>query len=255
MSDFDLDRLRSSAVVEALDYQSVVSSTNDRARELSGDVAQGDTLLVIADEQTAGRGRGSNRWWTGADSLAFSLLFDPSLRGIDRRWTSMIGLAAASAVIDVAQSLLPDKTVGLHWPNDVFVSHRKLAGVLVEALADGRHIVGVGVNVNNSLATAPDELKQIATSLLDLAGREVDRTQFLIGMVAAFHAAMEVLATAPQQLGRYCDGLCLQHGQTLTIDTGHDRVTGTCDGVADDGALVLETKKGRETIYSGVIIK
>jgi BirA family biotin operon repressor/biotin-[acetyl-CoA-carboxylase] ligase len=58
---------------------------------------------------------------------------------------------------------------GLHWPNDVYIGPRKLAGILVEALADGRHIVGIGLNVNNSLREAPAELHHIATTLRDLA--------------------------------------------------------------------------------------
>jgi BirA family biotin operon repressor/biotin-[acetyl-CoA-carboxylase] ligase len=255
MSDLDVDYLRGTEIANLLDYNPKVTSTNDRARELSAGVAQGDTVLVVADEQTEGRGRGSNRWWTGSGSLAFSLLFDPALRGVERRWTAMISLAAASGIVDAVQGLIPNTKVGLHWPNDVFVENRKLAGVLVEALADGRHIVGVGINVNNSLAEAPDELKKIATSLVDVTGREIDRTRLLVGVVTALHGAIDVLAASPEQLGRYCNDLCLQHEHTLTLDTGHERITGICDGIADDGALILETKKGRETFYSGVLIK
>ena len=95
----------------------------------------------------------------------------------------MVALAAAVAVVETLAPLLPDHQVGLHWPNDVFVGQRKLAGILIEVLPGGRHVVGIGINTNNTLADAPPTLRQQAATLFDLTGRRQDQTAILIALV------------------------------------------------------------------------
>ena len=97
-------------------------------------------LLIVADGQTAGRGRQGNSWWTGDGSLAFSLLFDPETFSCPRRPEPRVALVVGVAIIDAIGPRIPAARVGLHWPNDVFVGEKKLAGILVEVLSDGRHI-------------------------------------------------------------------------------------------------------------------
>ena len=157
--------------------------------------------LVLADRQTAGRGRGANRWWTGAGSLAFSLLLHPAARGIRRENFPLISLTAALAIIDAARPLASADELGLHWPNDVFAQGRKLAGVLVEALTDGWHVLGVGLNVNNRAIDAPDELREKTISLADLTGRDQSRTDALL---ALFSAALAQSGPIGHGTGRDC---------------------------------------------------
>src|SRR5487761_503549 len=171
----NLARLSSAHLVDRLEYHESLTSTNDYLREVAARVPRTENMLVVADRQTAGRGRGGNRWWTAPGSLAASLLFDPAARQIARRNFPMLSLAAAVALIETVGPLVGQEEIGLHWPNDVFVAGRKLAGILVEALPDGKHILGIGCNVNNSLAQAPGELQAIATSLADLSGRTQHR--------------------------------------------------------------------------------
>ncbi|HEY5311353.1 MAG TPA: biotin--[acetyl-CoA-carboxylase] ligase, partial [Pirellulales bacterium] len=187
---YDVAALQRAAWVDRIVYQSRVSSTSDLARQLAAEAPRGTSLLVLADEQSAGRGRGSNRWWTGAGSLAFSLLLDSPDLGVPRRHAAMISLAAAIALAETVAPVVPHERLGIHWPNDVFVADRKLAGILVEALADGRHILGVGVNVNNPVALAPPDLQQAITSLIDLTGCDHDRTQLLLELLGSLHAAL-----------------------------------------------------------------
>ena len=80
----------------------------------------------------------------------------------------LVALAAAVAVAETLAPLLPDHQVGLHWPNDVLAGRQKLAGILIEVLAGGRHMVGIGVNTNNTLADAPLELRQTSRHALRL---------------------------------------------------------------------------------------
>jgi len=254
MNDLELHRLRTETFVSRVEYHRTLGSTNDRARQLAEDGNGTLPALVIAEEQSAGRGRGTNRWWTGPGSLAFSLLLDPAKLGVQRRWFPMISLAAALAVVETSAPRAPEARLGLHWPNDVFASGRKLAGVLVEALADGRHILGIGWNVNNSLSQAPPELAAIVTSLGDLSRGPHDRTLLLVEALSRLNVLLESLAKQPEAVGRRADDACLQRGRTLTIEAGHRRTTGVCAGIALDGALLLDTPSGRQSHYSGVLI-
>ena len=76
-------------------------------------------MVVVAEEQTAGRGRGANRWWTGRGSLAFSLVFDPAGWSLEDELQPARSLAVGVAIVDTIAPLLPGSRVGLHWPNVV----------------------------------------------------------------------------------------------------------------------------------------
>jgi BirA family biotin operon repressor/biotin-[acetyl-CoA-carboxylase] ligase len=251
----NVDRLLASGVVTRIEHHPSLGSTNDYCRQYAAELPRNEVLLVVADEQTAGRGRGTNRWWTGAGSLAFSLLFDPMARNIDRRHYGMIALAAGVATVESVTPLLSHCELGLHWPNDIFAAGRKLGGILVEGLPDGRHILGLGLNVNNTPTDAPGEVAEIATSLVALTGETQDRVEVLFDMLVGLDRRLEQLAAAPDELGRRADELCLQHGRVLTVRNGTRDQTGVCRGIAPDGALLLDSESGRETVYSGVIVK
>lgn len=254
-SDLHTARLASHPLIDECELHVEIGSTNDRARQRAADMPREQTLLVIAERQTAGRGRGSNRWWTGDGALALSLLFDPAARGIARQHTGLIALATAVALVETVAPRVPHQRAGIHWPNDVFLLDRKLAGILVEVLPDGRHIVGLGCNVNNSVSAAPDDLASIVTSLRDATQRTFDRTELLVELFDQLGVALHVLAQEPAELARHSDRHCLQHGRSLTIRVGAHEETGVCEGIADDGALVLSTPRGRQTFYSGVLVK
>lgn len=248
-------RLRLPPSLSQVEYHAVLDSTNDAARRKAAETSRETGLLIVADVQTAGRGRGSNRWWTGTGSLAFSLLFDPGGYGIPLRYASMVPLAAAVAVVDVVTQHLPGPATGLHWPNDVFIGERKLAGVLVEGLPDGRQILGLGCNVNNPLSAAPPEVSAIVASLCDELGGPLDRTEFLSELLSALDASLTRLGDNHADLGRLADSLCLQHGKRLNVQQGEEIIGGICTGIADDGALKLDTPGGPRTLYSGVVLK
>ena len=195
-------------------------------------------LVVVADEQTAGRGRGSNRWWTGPGGLAFSLLVDAETVAADASRSPLVSLAAAVAVVDAVAPLLPGRQVGIHWPNDVIVGgadipachelpasqgrqeclpHRKLAGILVEVLPDRRHVIGIGLNTNNTVADAPAELQSTAATLRDLSGQEHDQTAILIDLLRRLEQEFSRLLSDAKSVAARADQLCLHRGRTLTL--------------------------------------
>ena len=200
-STIDLRRVLAETFIARAEHHPTLGSTNDRARECVGD--GGPTpLLVVADQQTRGRGRGTNRWWTGPGCLAFSLLLSPETTPSDPRRRPLVALAAGVAVVDAIRPLVDRQPVGLHWPNDVFVGDRKLAGVLVEVPAEGSHIVGIGVNTNNSLADAPVEIRDRAVTLYDLTGRRHDQTGILVEILKHFAAGAGSGPDVPGRAGR-----------------------------------------------------
>jgi BirA family biotin operon repressor/biotin-[acetyl-CoA-carboxylase] ligase len=237
-----------------LEHHATLGSTQDRGHEMARQVDCGPLpLLIVAEEQTAGRGRGANRWWTGRGSLALSLLFDPADWDLPRHPLPERSLAVGVAIVETLQPLLAGIEVGLHWPNDVFAAGKKIAGVLIDVLPGGRHIVGIGLNVNNTLDGAPDEVRARATSLCELAGRKFDRTTLLLNLLENVQAAVRESAAVPDEFGLRFGQLCLQVGSELTIDTGGERTRGRCAGIATDGALLLETRDGFARFYSGVL--
>ena len=209
----NLRKILENSFVADVEHHASMASTNDRAIAAAAESAVRLPLLILADAQTAGRGRGSNRWWTGHGSLAFSLLLGPV--GSDQRVstsagppdsgigepalarselvppydlqaqrpTPLIALAAGVAVVDALTPLVPGREIGIHWPNDVMQDGRKLAGILIEVLPCGKQVIGIGINTNNSAAEAPAEVRQRVATLRDATGCEHDATGLLIAIL------------------------------------------------------------------------
>lgn len=254
MTDLDLSRLRLAVFPGMFEYHRRLSSTNDRAREVATNLAQDERAMIVADEQSAGRGRGENRWWTGAGSVALTVVLPARRLGIEARFSPMLALAAATAVVETVQPRLAGIEVGLHWPNDVYAGGKKLSGVLVEGLADGKSLIGVGINVNNACDQGPPDVRVRASSMLELTGSRHDRTDVIVQWQARVDQWWRVLAEQPAQLGRRADELCLQKHQTLTVQAGEQIQSGTCVGIDDDGALRLSCAGTIRSIYGGVLI-
>lgn len=251
----DPARLTANSSRARVEYHDTIGSTQDRAHELARTVAADELpLLVVAEEQTAGRGRGANRWWTGRGSLALSLVFDPSGWDLPAHPLPERSLAVGVAIVETLRPLVGNHALGLHWPNDVFLTGKKVAGILIDVVPGARHIVGIGLNVNNPLAAAPEEVRARATSLCEVTDRVHDRTAVLLSLLENLELAVRQSSTHPELIGRRFNDLCLQHGRPLTIEVGGQRTTGTCLGIAPDGALLLETPQGWQKFYSGVLV-
>jgi BirA family biotin operon repressor/biotin-[acetyl-CoA-carboxylase] ligase len=276
----DVVRILRETFVAQAEHHPSLGSTNDRAAQCAARGAKELPLLVVADEQTAGRGRAGRRWWTGHGGLAFSLLVAPETVAAQESRSPLVALAAAVAVAETLAPLLPGHPLGIHWPNDVmanaggekgtvplcedrpeetardrglspFSRLRKLAGILVEVLPDRRHVIGIGVNTNSTLADAPADLQVTAATLRDLTGRQHDQTAVLIDLLRRLDQQFARLRENPAGVAAAADALCLQRGQTVTLQWNDHTTTGLCRGIAPDGALLLETPTGVERFHSG----
>jgi BirA family biotin operon repressor/biotin-[acetyl-CoA-carboxylase] ligase len=274
-----LEKIREKSFVAAVEHYESITSTNDRALAAAGEPNIPLPLLIVADTQTAGRGRGSNRWWTGSGSLAFSLLIEPTwihgdaetqrdgLRDRPRvsvltlspssssapRPPVLISLAVGVALVDALAPLVPGREIGIHWPNDVMLDGRKLAGVLIEAPPGGKHVIGVGINANNTAADAPAEVRQRVATLRDATGSTVDATELMISLLDCLHKRLAELACAQEQIAARTNELCLQRGQRLAVVQGGTRIEGRCLGIAVDGALLMECDSKHRHVYSGTV--
>lgn len=253
----DLHGIETETFVNRVEFHSELASTNDLALELAtrDDVAL--PLLVLAERQTAGRGRGANQWWSARGALTFSVLLETeSLELPPDRWPRA-ALAAGLAVCDTLRASFPESDIGLKWPNDVFLAGRKTCGILVETLPGRRNrlVIGIGVNVNNSFATAPAELQAIATSLFDVTQQFTDLTDVLTRILQSLETRLRMLARDDPQLSRDWQSTSLLRGRIVHLDSGPRRVVGTCHGIAPDGSLVLETERGRESFFAGVVTR
>jgi BirA family biotin operon repressor/biotin-[acetyl-CoA-carboxylase] ligase len=241
--------------IAQVEWHETLSSTNDRAAELAKAPGSLLPMLVIADEQTAGRGRGGNRWWTGEGSLAFSVLFDSTFTDEAISATPLTGLATGLAVVESVRPLLDQIEIGLHWPNDVFAAGRKLAGILVEVLPNRKTVVGIGLNVNNSAQKAPAELQSAVTTLYDLTGQRYDRISILILLVNQLKRFLDMARRTPEKLAAAADAVCLQKDQELHLQWGTKIYSGRCRGIDRTGAILLDTSEGVKAFPSGVLVK
>ena len=243
--------LRTSILGSRVDFYPVTTSTMDDARRAAmGGAPEG--ALVLADEQTLGRGRFQRAWVSppGAN-LLFSLVLRPSLHA-----SSQLSMMAPLALANALRSLVPDASqVTVKWPNDVRVGGRKIAGILIEGSAgdgDGFSIVGVGVNVNFDPGDHP-EIRDIATSLMRELGRPYPRLELL----AAVLDEMESLYVGIQGGGSVRErwaGLLDTIGRRIRVASGDAVYEGLAEGVDDDGSLLLRHDDGSlETLAAGEV--
>lgn len=238
-------------------YYPVIGSTNDEAKLLAGQGAP-EGLLVIANEQTAGRGRLRRRWLAPAGGgLLFTLILRPALPPAQvSRVTMACGLAAADAVWEVA-----GVKAGLKWPNDLLVGDRKLAGILTELALNGEALdylaVGIGINVTmqpagvgaaageQDLAQDPSlvELGSQATSLSLEAGRPISRLRVLWRFLENLERRYAAVLAGQSPYQEWTQRLVILD-RAVCVDLGSEQVSGTIEGVDADGALLLREAQG-----------
>lgn len=257
----DLRRLRSETVIREVEHHAEIGSTNDRGLALCSEKNLSVPYLILAELQSAGRGRGANRWWSSDGALMFSVVIDAKDYKLpESRWPQIsltVGVAVCETLAVLANSTSDQAahSVGLKWPNDVWLNNRKVCGILMEVppTRSGRLVIGIGLNVNNSFATAPAELSLIATSLGDETGLTFDRSGVLKTLLQQLDRDLKRLAESDHSLVECWQSRCVLRGRNVSIDSGQRVVTGLCLGIADDGALRLQTPNGEQRFYGGVL--
>lgn len=251
---FDLARVSAAGLVAHVDYHESLGSTSDRALELAAAGELPLPLLVLTERQTGGRGRGTNRWWSAEGALTFSLVLEAPPDSLPPTRWPLVALVAGLAVAEALQPLCPAGHFALKWPNDVYLSGGKICGILSESVpgTKDRLVVGIGINVNNSVRV--HELAGTARALIDLDGRPRDLTDVLLAILDRLDLRLRDLMEGEfEPLASEYRRRCLLTDKTLTIQSGEEQIVGRCRGIANDGALLVHTPGGVRRIVSGSI--
>ncbi len=240
----------------AIEFHAEIGSTNDRARAALREPG-GEGRAVVADLQTAGRGRRGRTWISPAGAnLLVSIAWRPR---IPTRLAGLLGVAAALAVRDACGSFAAEAGLAIRWPNDlVDRDGRKVAGLLVETALEGGElaeaVVGIGINVNWLPAEMPPEIAAKATSLQALTGAPIDRVILLGRVLDALDAEAAALERGELPLTRLRASSWLD-GRRVAVDTGSETITGLAAGIADDGSLLLDAEVGRLALSIGEVVQ
>jgi len=228
-----------------------IDSTNTYVREQARDGTP-EGLVVVADHQTAGRGRLGRRWETppGVNLLA-SVLLRPN---IDPAALHLCTTAVALAAMDACQEVAGVGAV-LKWPNDLLVDGAKLAGILAEAEFAGADlaavVVGIGINVG-----WPGPPEAGGTSLEAAAGSPVDRRVLLHALLAALgqHRSQLDFSAGRRALAEEGRRRCATLGQHVRVTLEAEVITGRAVAVDDSGRLVVETPTGSRRVTAGDVV-
>lgn len=253
------------AWIQEADVHEELPSTQDEARRLVADGTAKLPFFVQAVRQTAGRGRGGNRWSAGEGALAFTLAFEPAALGLGQDRVATLSIATALAVCESLQRYSPTESLAIKWPNDVYAAGRKLCGILIETLqrpggGSPVAVVGIGANVNNDVPTSAVEGRAPAINLAELAGQRLPAEDSFRKLLAPLLATLEreyraLAARDAQQVERWNARNLLQGRRCRILQKqGGEELVGVADVIAADGALRLLTEAGPITLRSGSIV-
>src|SRR5690349_19382665 len=229
-----------------------VDSTNRVALEL-GYANEPEGTVVIAEEQTAGRGRAGRSWHSERGTgIYVTLLLRPKISPVQAPLlTMMAGLSAHAAIR--AQTGLP---VDLKWPNDLMVSGKKLGGILTEMHAEPSQIrfviVGIGINVNQE--KFPSELSGIATSLRAESGKVHSRLELLLRLLREFESDYNRFLGdgAASVTQRFQSISSYAQGKRVQVSSGAETFAGTTAGLSPEGLLLVKRDDGKVvTVIAG----
>jgi BirA family biotin operon repressor/biotin-[acetyl-CoA-carboxylase] ligase len=232
-----------------------IESTNTHAMQEAAKGAPHGTVY-IAEEQTAGRGRGDHAWHSEPYAgIYVSILLRPQLAAADGLWLSLATGLAVQRAIENVTGLVTD----IRWPNDLLSNGRKVGGILVEMNAETSRIryavIGIGINVNQG--GFPAELSSQATSLRLETDRRIVRGDLLVEMLQSLRAEIDSLIR-PETFAAACAGILERlemkstwiRGKEVFVDEA-EGYTGVTAGLDEKGFLRVQTDDGVRRVLSG----
>jgi len=247
--------LEGSAFAEHIELFPAIGSTNTHAM-LQAQKGAPHGSVYVAEEQTAGRGRGAHGWHSEPGAgLYISVLLRPRMAPADALWVSLAAGLAVQAAVENVTALVAD----IRWPNDLLFGERKFGGILTEMNAEAtrvRYLVtGIGINVNHG--EFPPELRDTATSLRLESDRFTSRQDLAIAILRAFHEETKALMQA-KNLSQATDSILRRvekksswiRGKRVSVDESGG-YTGVTAGLDARGFLRVQTGAGMRTVLSG----
>jgi len=225
-------------------YYPQVDSTNRAARVLA---LQGGAhgMVVLADEQSAGRGRLDRSWQSGSgEDILMSIIVCPELHPSQAFRLTMIASIAVVRAIGRVCSVV----CGIKWPNDIFLQGKKLCGILTEGQSDSERmdfmVIGIGLNVNSSMAGRPD-LRDTAVSLRDATGCRHDRSALIIALLEEINVLYaDVLAGSGESIRQVWEQHAMMLNRAVTVKSGDHELRGIARAIMPDGSLIVRDQQG-----------
>ncbi|MBR1930944.1 MAG: biotin--[Lachnospiraceae bacterium] len=252
-------RMRTRWVGHPVYYFDTIGSTNAQAKKLGEEGGKHGTLIV-ADMQTAGRGRRGRVWDSPAGTnIYYTLLLRPD---ITPDQASMLTLVMAMAVTKGIQSTLPKHAdaIGIKWPNDIVVDGKKVCGILTEMSLsveqDSIQYVVIGVGINVKPQQFAPELADRATALCDAFKQDISRTELLTNICASFEECYETFVKEGNLTGlqRSYDALLVNRNREVCVLDPAGEYRGIARGIDERGRLLVELADGTRTeVYAGEV--
>jgi len=240
-------------------YFPELKSTNIIAKEKALHRAEGidEGTIIIAEKQSAGKGRLGREWFSPAGGIWFSIILYPQLSpSYISRITLMTAVAVVKA-IKVCTQIEPQ----IKWPNDILINEKKVCGILTEMSAEldiiNWVVVGIGINVNIDFRDYPEDIQANTISLKEISGKKVLRVKLLQSFLREFEKYYDKLKrkeflSVLEEWKLYSHTL----GKKIRVDMGERIITGEAVNINEEGALVLKKEDGKLVkIISGTILK
>lgn len=235
-------------------YFDTIDSTNTKAQELAEKGYPSGTL-VVADKQESGKGRRGRSWVSPSGTGIFmTLMIKPD---INPNNASMLTLVAALAVAKAITSVTGEKAL-IKWPNDIVVNGKKVCGILTEMNAQFDYInnivVGVGINVHNE--SFPEEISQMASSLMiEAGGKRFHRAQIIAETMLYFEQYYDIFLKTQDlsALVREYDELLVNRNKSVRVLDPKEPFDGKAMGITPKGELIVDTWESRKLVSSGEV--
>ena len=238
--------LNTNVIGKRILHLSEVDSTQNIADKLAREGAEEGTC-VIAEKQTSGRGRRSRNWASPfKDGVYISIILRPNLKPLHIIQIPLIAGVALVKAMEKTTSLTPS----IKWPNDIFLSGRKVAGILTEVNCDidtvHYIVLGIGINVNTRKTALPKEIKGTATSLSQECGHDISRVDFLKQLLLELETAYnEFVTNGFEAIGKQWMAYNNTIGSNIKVNDGQTEIEGKALRIDDDGFLIIRTDDGQ----------
>ena len=247
--------LQTKTLGKMIHYEESVETTQKIARTLANDGVPEGTL-VVAEEQLGGKGRLMRNWYSPKFSgIWMSLILRPKIPFHQAPQLTLIAAVAVAQAIEHTTSLKPQ----IKWPNDILINRKKVTGILTELQAESDRIhsviIGIGINVNQEKSDFPEELQEIATSLLIEDGKKVSRARVIQEVLVRLEALYEqFLDEGFLPIKQLWESYAISLGKEIKATTVNDTIVGKAIGITDEGVLLVEDRSGKvHSIYSADI--
>lgn len=235
-------------------YFDTIDSTNTKAQELAEKGYPSGTL-VVADKQESGKGRRGRSWVSPSGTGIFmTLMIKPDINSNN---ASMLTLVAALAVAKAITSVTGEEAL-IKWPNDIVVNSKKVCGILTEMNAQFDYInhivVGIGINVHNE--SFPEEISQMASSLMiEAGGKRFHRAQIIAETMAYFEQYYDTFLKTQDlsALVREYDELLVNMNKAVRVLDPKEPFDGKAMGITPKGELIVDTWESRKLVSSGEV--